>query len=212
MPQRRNTLNSFCNAPHSRKTGRPNSFHAVNTGIDDSFEGEETLPEQIVEENTTGDSNKLASDVVVHAEHNIEDEELEQINLDILCNEATSLLKSGDAKGALQLLKEHLHGEAAQHFDSWRISAGAMAAMGLDDHAISAYNHAIGLNPNNAKCYFNLGALHERKGNADAAKKCFANAIEIEESYSKAAIRLAIYFRKHRRHTKPPYRKKVSCQ
>ena len=43
----------------------------------------------------------------------------------------------------------------------------------------------------NAKCYFNLGALHERKGNADAAKKCFANAIEIEESYSKAAIRLA---------------------
>ena len=116
--------------------------HAVNTGVDDSFEGEETLPEQIVEENTTGDSNKLASDVVVHAERNIEDEELEQINLDILCNEATSLLKSGDAKGALQLLKEHLHGEAAQHFDSWRISAGAMAAMGLDDHAISAYNHA----------------------------------------------------------------------
>ena len=50
--------------------------HAVNTGIDDSFEGEETLPEQIVEENTTGDSNKLASDVVVHTEHNIEDEEL----------------------------------------------------------------------------------------------------------------------------------------
>jgi len=165
--------------------------HAVNTGVDDLFEGEETLTEQIVEENTTGDSNELASDVVVHAEHNIEDEELEQINLDILCNEATSLLKSGDAKGSLQLLKEHLHGEAAQHFDSWRISAGAMAAMGLDDHAISAYNHAIGLNPNNAKCYFNLGALHERKGNADAAKKCFANAIEIEESYSKAAIRLA---------------------
>ena len=42
---------------------------------------------------------------------------------------------------------------SAQHFDSWRIPAGAMAAMGLDDHAISAYNHAIGLNPNNAKCY-----------------------------------------------------------
>ena len=82
-----------------------------------------------------------------------------------------NLLSQGDAKGALQILKLHLHGEAAQHFDSWRISAGAMAAMGLDDHAISAYTHAIGLEPTNAKCYFNLGALHERKGNSGSSQR-----------------------------------------
>ena len=111
--------------------------------------------------------------------------------MDKLCDEATNILTAGDAKGALQILKEHLHGEAAQHFDSWRISAGAMAAMGLDDHAISAYNHAIGLNPDYAKCYFNLGALHERKENIDAAKKCFISAVEKDSSYSKAALRLA---------------------
>ena len=55
----------------------------------------------------------------------------------------------------------------------------------------SAYNHAIGLNQDHAKCYFNLGALHERKGNIDAAKKCFINAVEKDSSYSKAALRLA---------------------
>ena len=79
------------------------------------------------------------------------------------------MLSQGDAKNALNVLKEQLHGDASQHFDSWRIAAGAMAAMGLDDHAIAAYTHALGLDSTNAKCYFNLGALHERKGNLDAA-------------------------------------------
>ena len=108
----------------------------------------------------------------------------------MLCEQATSLLSSGDAKGALTILKEHLHGDAAKHFDSWRISAGAMAAMGLDDHAISAYNHAIGLNPNEAKCYFNLGALGTER-DAEAAVKCFASALDQDASYTKAANRLA---------------------
>lgn len=66
-----------------------------------------------------------------------------------------------------------------------------MAAMGLDDHAISAYTHALGLDSTNAKCYFNLGALHERKGNVEAAIKCFSNALNHDNSYLKSAIRLA---------------------
>ena len=37
----------------------------------------------------------------------------------------------------------------------------------------------------------NLGALHERKGNTDAAMKCFSNALENDNSYLKAAARLA---------------------
>ena len=164
--------------------------HAVDMGIDD-------LPEQ----DTTSQSDVVISNIepvignspetTTEEEAVVEIEESETIDLDLLCDEAVSILTSGDAKGALQILKEHLHGAAAQHFDSWRISAGAMAALGLDDHAIAAYNHAIGLNPEHAKCYFNLGALHERKGNIDAAKKCFSNAIDRDSSYSKAAIRLA---------------------
>ena len=121
----------------------------------------------------------------------IEEPEEEKIDLDTLCQSATSMLTSGDASGALQLLKDHLHSDAAQHFDSWRIAAGAMAAMGLDDHAIGAYSHAIGLNPSNAKCHFNLGALHERKGSSNEASKCFNNALNNDASYTKAAERLA---------------------
>ena len=128
---------------------------------------------------------------VQETESIVKTDDAEKMDLDALCTEAINALTSGDPKAALQILKQHLHGEAAQHFDSWSISAGAMAAMGLDDHAISAYTHAIGLDPSQAKSYFNLGALHERKGNMEAALKCFASAIEKDENYTKAAIRLA---------------------
>jgi tetratricopeptide (TPR) repeat protein len=115
----------------------------------------------------------------------------EPVNLDALCSEAEDLLANSDAKGALTLLKSHLHGEAAEHFDSWRISAGAMASMGLDEHAIGAYTHALGLDETHTKSWFNLGALHQRRGNNDAAAKCFVGALERDASYVKAAERLA---------------------
>jgi tetratricopeptide (TPR) repeat protein len=115
----------------------------------------------------------------------------ESVNLEALCTEAENLLAAGDAKGALTLLKPHLHGEAAEHFDSWRVSAGAMASLSLDDHAVGAYTHALGLNDNHAKSWFNLGAIHQRKGNNEAAAKCFSGALERDASYLKAAERLA---------------------
>ena len=115
----------------------------------------------------------------------------EAVDLDALCAEAKELLAASDAKGALTLLKPHLHSEAAGHFDSWNISAGAMASMSLDDHAIGAYTHALGLNDNHAKSWFNLGAIHQRKGNNEAATKCFAGALERDATYLKAAERLA---------------------
>ncbi len=177
--------------PHTQeKLVEQTLTHAVDTGIDDLFEDETTSESDEIE---SSEVDELEEDPEIFTqEQPISDiEETSAVDLDKLCNEATSVLASGDAKAALQILKEHLHGEASQHFDSWRISAGAMAAMGLDDHAIAAYNHAIGLNPEHAKCYFNLGALHERKGNTDAAKKCFTNAVEKDSSYSKAALRLA---------------------
>ena len=177
--------------PHTQeKLVEQTLTHAVDSGVDDLFEEESHFESNDVD-NTEEDEVEYIPAIVSEEEPEVVIEETQEIDLDMLCNEATSVLTSGDAKGALQLLKEHLHGEAAQHFDSWRISAGAMAAMGLDDHAIAAYNHAIGLNPDHAKCYFNLGALHERKGNIDAAKKCFINAVEKDSSYSKAALRLA---------------------
>ena len=113
------------------------------------------------------------------------------IDLDSICNEATLMLSQGDAKGALQILKPYLHAEASANYDAWKIAAGAMASMSLDDHAISAYTHAIGLNSEDEKSFFNLGALHERKSNYEAAIKCFKSALELDGSYSKAALRIA---------------------
>jgi len=166
--------------------------HAVNAGVDDLLDKEEEDTEIIYSDDEIEEEIiDLRSTDSDETESLLQDDVPEALDLDILCEQATSLLSSGDAKGALTILKEHLHGDAAKHFDSWRISAGAMAAMGLDDHAISAYNHAIGLNPNEVKCYFNLGALHERKGNSEAALKCFASALDQDPSYTKAANRLA---------------------
>ena len=114
----------------------------------------------------------------------------ETIDLDSICNEATLMLSQGDAKGALQILKPYLHAEASANYDAWKIAAGAMASMSLDDHAISAYTHAIGLNSEDEKSFFNLGAIHERKSNYEAAIKCFKSALELDNSYSKAALRI----------------------
>ena len=152
----------------------------------------------IVNEHMKSNDNLDANDVTEN-EKEIQDsgeitKDVENIPIDLenLCMQAADKLSQGDAKGALGILKDYLHSDASQHFDSWRISAGAMAAMGLDDHAIGAYNHAISLSPNDAKCYFNLGALHERKGNTDAASKCFQSALKIDASYVKAAKRLLV--------------------
>ena len=169
--------------PHTQeKLVDQNLTATVGNSVNDLFE-EANVPEATVE--------TVEPQVQPPIPEIIEEPEQEKIDLGTLCQSATSMLTSGDASGALQLLKGHLHSDAAQHFNSWRIAAGAMAAMGLDDHAIGAYTHAIGLNASNAKCHFNLGALHERKGSLNEASKCFNNALDNDASYAKAADRLA---------------------
>ena len=122
--------------PHTQeKLVEQTLTHAVDSGIDDLFE-EETHFDSNDVTHSEDDETEHIPEIVAEEVPEVEIEESPKIDLDMLCDEATNILTSGDAKGALQILKEHLHGEAAQHFDSWRISAGAMAAMGLDDHAI----------------------------------------------------------------------------
>ena len=164
--------------------------HAVE--ISDDHNTVDTVREPMTSKETveTIDVNEHKEEIQDFSEELSQEVDDLPIDLENLSTQAGDKLSQGDAKGALQILKEHLHSTAAQHFDSWRISAGAMAAMGLDDHAIGAYNHAISLNQDDSKCYFNLGALHERKGNADAASKCFVSALRIDPSYVKAGHRL----------------------
>ncbi len=115
----------------------------------------------------------------------------DEINLDKLVDEATEAIKSGDAKKALEILKPHLKKEAAKHAPSWLIAGGAMARLDLEDHAISAIEHAQKLDPSNPKGWYNLGSLKQRKGLLEEAAVCYANAIREDPNYIKAAIKWA---------------------
>ena len=72
----------------------------------------------------------------------IEPEIVNELDLDAMADQAKQMIQSGDAKGALELLKPHLKTEASKHAQSWLIAGGAMAKLDLEEHAISAIEHA----------------------------------------------------------------------
>ena len=111
------------------------------------------------------------------------------VDLDLLVEEATQLIRNGDPASALKSLKPYLKNEAASHAPSWRIAGGAMARLDLDEHAISALEHAQKLDPSNAKGWFNLGSVKQRIGYLEEAGACYANALREDPNYIKPAIK-----------------------
>ena len=114
------------------------------------------------------------------------------INLDELVEEATQMIRSGSPSEALKLLKPHLKTIGAEHAGAWRIAGGAMARLDLDDHAIGALNHAQTLDPTQASGWFNLGSIHQRKGNSSMAIEAYMQAINAQPDYLKAALKCSI--------------------
>lgn len=119
----------------------------------------------------------------------IEEEEA-VIDMDLLVEEATQLLKEGEPKRSLALLKPHLKTLAAEHAGAWRIAGGAMARMDLDNHAIAAMTHAQNLEPEHASGWFNLGSIHQRSGNVKEAFEAYKRAVGADPSYLKAAEKM----------------------
>tara|TARA_B110000444_G_scaffold255515_1_gene290049 strand:- start:4209 stop:6371 length:2163 start_codon:yes stop_codon:yes gene_type:complete len=111
------------------------------------------------------------------------------VNLDSLVEEATQMIRNGDPASALKALKPYLKTEAANHAPSWRIAGGAMARLDLDEHAISALEHAQKLDPSDAKGWFNLGSVKQRVGYLEDAGMCYANALREDPNYIKPAIK-----------------------
>jgi tetratricopeptide (TPR) repeat protein len=101
------------------------------------------------------------------------------------------MIQTGNPKEALALLKPHLKTEASKHPQSWLIAGGAMARLDLEDHAISAIEHAQKLDPSNPKGWYNLGSLKQRKGLLSEASTCYSNALREDPSYIKAAEKWA---------------------
>ena len=115
---------------------------------------------------------------------------VEDINLDRLTDEATELIRQGEPKKALALLKPHLKTIGAQHAGAWRIAGGAMARMELDTHAIAALEHATKLDDSVASGWYNLGSLYARNENQNGAKDAFEKTVELDPSHIKARRKL----------------------
>ena len=115
---------------------------------------------------------------------------VEEINLDKLTDEATELIRQGEPKKALALLKPHLKTIGAQHAGAWRIAGGAMARMELDTHAIAALEHATKLDESVASGWYNLGTLYARNANPSGAKEAFERTIDLDARHVKARNKL----------------------
>ena len=113
------------------------------------------------------------------------------LDLDAMAEKAKNMIQTGNPKEALALLKPHLKTEASKHPQSWLIAGGAMARLDLEDHAISAIEHAQKLDPSNPKGWYNLGSLKQRKGLLSEASTCYSNALREDPSYIKAAEKWA---------------------
>lgn len=132
----------------------------------------------------------LVAEPVVQQPPQIIEEPVEKpFVMDDLVAEATEMIRSGDAQGALELLSPHLKTIAADHAGAWRIAGGAMARLELDDHAISALEHAQSLDPNQGSGWFNLGSIYQRKGESSRAIECYMKAMNVQSDYLKAAIK-----------------------
>ena len=114
----------------------------------------------------------------------------EEINLDRLTDEATELIRQGEPKKALALLKPHLKTIGAQHAGAWRIAGGAMARMELDTHAIAALEHATKLDETVASGWYNLGSLYARNENQAGAKEAFEKTVELDVRHIKGRRKL----------------------
>ena len=114
-----------------------------------------------------------------------------EIDIESLVEEATGLIRSGDAAGGLSILKPHLKTIAAGHANAWRVAGGAMARLDLDAHAIAAITHAQSIDPSNSSGWFNLGSIYQRGENFSEAKRCYLSALEAQPDYLKAASKLS---------------------
>ena len=115
---------------------------------------------------------------------------VDEINLDRLTDEATELIRQGEPKKALALLKPHLKTIGAQHAGAWRIAGGAMARMELDAHAIAALEHATKLDETVASGFYNLGSLYARNDNLSGAKEAFEKTVDLDARHAKARRKL----------------------
>lgn len=123
--------------------------------------------------------------------------EVAEPDIESLVEQATQLLKDGEPKQALSMLKPHLKTIGATNSGAWRIAGGAMARLELDNHAIAAMTHAQNLEPSHAPGWFNLGSIQQRNSMMKEAMNSYQKSLEADASYLKSAEKLNALSREH---------------
>lgn len=113
------------------------------------------------------------------------------MDLDAIVEEAANFIKQNQPEQGLELLRDLLHNEAAEHPRAWRVAAASMARLSLIDNAIEAFTYALDLDNTDAASWYNLGALHRRNGHEETAVTCFDAALGLRPDYTKASSALA---------------------
>jgi len=119
--------------------------------------------------------------------------EQKKYDYDEISESAMDLLKSGNPQGAYDSIKEHLEGGGSEHPKMWTVAGGSLARIDRMSDAIAAFSKSVVLDPKNAQAWYNLGVLQEKSGDVKSATNSVMNAIQIDESYEKAATKLVEY-------------------
>ena len=119
-----------------------------------------------------------------------ESEAVAEPDIESLVEQATQLLKDGEPKQALSMLKPHLKTIGATNSGAWRIAGGAMARLELDNHAIAAMTHAQNLEPTHAPGWFNLGSIQQRNSMMKEAMNSYQKSLDADATYLKSAEKL----------------------
>ena len=164
---------------------------------------EEEITDEVLDTESDGDDDwaepegnvRTLSDEVSAPNADIDEAQSQQhtaIDLDGIAERAADMIRAGDPAAALESLRDLLPGAASEHAQSWRVAAGAMARLDLEDSAIEAFEYALDLDGTDSSAWFNLGALKRRRADHSGAAECFSRALELDASYAKAANGLAL--------------------
>lgn len=105
-------------------------------------------------------------------------------------SEVRDLIKQGDPKMAIELVKTYLL-DSAESAPLWALSGGAKAKMGDLDAAIRDIKKSLELDPTSSTAHHNLGVMLKKSLRKEEALFHFEQALELDSEYIKAANNLA---------------------
>ncbi len=100
--------------------------------------------------------------------------------------QARQLLAAGQHDQAVEILRAQLEINSADA-EANSLMGAALSMAGRLTESLPYLERAVGLDPQRASYYYNLGAVAERAGDNGRAQSCYRRAVELDPNYKKAA-------------------------